>query len=118
MTKKKINFCINYIQTHNARQSALSAGFSQNFADKRAYQLLRDVDVQEKITYLEERFYRDEFKKLALKSVQKLDDILSSSESESVQLGAVKLALELAGVSEKDENIQSVEIKVQLPNDL
>ena len=118
MTQKMLNFCIAYVSTHNARESSLVAGYSKQYAQKKSHLLLRNEEVKNKITYLEEKFYRDEFKKLALKSVQKLDDILSSTESESVQLGAVKLALELAGVSERENSTQSVEIKVQLPNDL
>ena len=118
MTKKRVDFCIYYIETRSARESAKLAGYSNSYADKQSHLLLRDEDVKEKLAYFEEKFYRDEFKKLAVKSVKKLDDILSSTESESVQLGAVKLALELAGVSDKSDTAQTIEIKVKLPNDL
>jgi len=118
MTQKMLNFCIAYVSTHNASESSLVAGYSKQYAQKKSHLLLRNEEVKDKITCLEEKFYRDEFKKLALKSVRKLDDILSSTESESVQLGAVKLVLELAKVSDKSDTAQTIEIKVQLPNDL
>jgi len=118
MTKKRLNFCFYYLETRNARESAKLAGFSLSYSNKQAHLLLRNDEIKEKITYFEEKFYQDEFKKLSIKAVKKLNDILSSTESESVQLGAVKLALELAGVSERENSTQSISIKVQLPNDL
>ena len=118
MTKKRLDFCIYYIETRSARESAKLAGYSKSYADKQSHLLLRNEDVKEKLAYFEEKFYKDEFKKLAVKSVKKLDDILSSNESEGVQLGAVKLALELAGISDKSDTAQTIEIKVKLPNDL
>jgi len=116
MTKKRLDFCFYYLETRNARESAQLAGFSLSYSNKQAHLLLRNEEVKEKITYFEEKFYRDEFKKLALKSIKKLDNIISSSEIESVQLNASKFVLAQAGISDKEDSAtQTIQIKIKMP---
>ncbi len=114
MTKKRLDFCIYYIETRSARESAKLAGYSISYAEKQSHLLLRNEDIKEKLAYFEEKFYRDEFKKLALKSIKKLDNIISSSEIESVQLNASKFVLSQAGISDKEDSAtQTIQIKIK-----
>ena len=49
LTEKQTNFCINYVKTGNATQSAKDAGYSEKTAEQAASRLLRNVKVQKYI---------------------------------------------------------------------
>ena len=119
MTKKQIDFAIQYVQTRNIFQSAVSAGYSKSFAKSRSHELLKNPDIKEKIAHLEDSYYKDHFKELALKSVKELEGIIEDSENRATQLQAIKYTLEQAGITEQpDSKAGTIEIRVTLPDDL
>lgn len=117
MTDKRLRFCTHYIELQCATKSARLAGFSESYSLKQSHLLLKIPEIQEKIKHLEDEYFSKEFKKLAYKSIKKLDDIISSEECESVQLSAVKYTLSQANVSDKeDSETQTIQIKIKLPD--
>lgn len=119
MTEKRLKFCTHYIELQSATASARLAGFSESYSLKQSHLLLKIPEIQEKIKHLEEEYFSKEFKKLAYKSIKKLDNIISSGECDNVQLSAVKYALSQANVSDKeDSEAQTVHIKIKMPIEL
>lgn len=52
LTRQQVMFCNYYLETGNAYQSALKAGYSEQTADKKSYALLQKPEIQE---YLEKQ---------------------------------------------------------------
>ena len=54
LNARQQRFCIEYVRLGNAVQAALEAGYSESYANKRAYQLLENVGIQNEISRLAE----------------------------------------------------------------
>lgn len=52
LTKRQLDFCINYVETGNAYQSAVDAGYSEKTAGPTANQILKQQNVKNKIDSL------------------------------------------------------------------
>jgi len=58
-TLREMRFAMHYIQTLNARQSAISAGYSAKDADQRAWRIMRRPRVQALIHRMQDTYARD-----------------------------------------------------------
>lgn len=102
LTSKQLKFCYSYITNHDAKSSALNAGYSKSFAEKKAYQLLKDEKIVNKIEELESEFYKDKFAKLAYDSMGVLEDIIKSDFlEEKVRLSAIKEVFKYYGLERR-----------------
>lgn len=61
LTEKQRLFCIYYIQSFNATQSAIKAGYSKNSAMEQGYQLLQKTSVKKYLTELKEMYAQDDY---------------------------------------------------------
>lgn len=119
MTARQIRFCEEYIKSRNPQKASLAVGYSASFSTSKSYQLLKNSAIKDKISTLEDRYYKEEFQKLALEAVSTLKDVLSNELSPSSQLQAIKYILLEAGVTEQDEKqTGTISIKVKLPDGL
>ena len=101
-TDKQALFCKIYITNHDAKKSALEAGYSKSFAEKKSYLLLKDEKIISKIEELESIFYKDKFAQLAYKSMGVLEEIIESDFlEEKVRLAAIKEVFKYYGLEQK-----------------
>ena len=89
LTEKQEAFCIEYVATRDAKASALAAGYSQQYAEKKAYTLLGNEKIAKRIEELEKAFFNERFTKLAMRSMAVLEEILDGYEDRA-RLAAVK----------------------------
>ncbi|MGL5209024.1 terminase small subunit [Cetobacterium sp.] len=61
LTDKQRLFCIYYMQSFNATQSAIKAGYSKNSAFVEGHRLLRNAKVKEYLTELKEMYAQDDY---------------------------------------------------------
>lgn len=61
LTDKQRLFCIYYMQSFNATQSAIKAGYSRETAMEQGCRLLRNVKVKEYLTELKEMYAQDDY---------------------------------------------------------
>ena len=118
LTKKQFDFVLYYVQTRNIFQSAISAGYSQSYSKSKAHELLKNPLVSEQITNLTESHFKEEFQRLAVNGINALSNIIKDEENRATQLQAIKYTLEQAGITNKEQETGTIEIKVKLPNDL
>lgn len=119
LTKRQTDFIVHYVATRNIYQSAISAGYSKIFAKSRSHELLKNPLISEKITHLEDKYYKDQFKELALSSIKELAGVIADETNRASQLQAIKYIMTQAGVTDVDDSQTGViEIKVRLPDDL
>ena len=91
LTAKQIEFCKSYILLRDARAAALEAGYSESYASKKAFALLKQENITHKIEELEAEHFKSSFGKLAMRSVEALEEILYSELlDEKVTLAAIK----------------------------
>ncbi len=118
ITEKQEAFCIAYVATRDIQQSALEAGYSEQYAKKKAYALLKHPEVSTRITELEQAFFNERFAKLAMRSMAVFEEVLDGYEDRA-RLAAIKeifkfYALEkklgLEDKSNKDERSAPVQI--------
>ncbi len=118
ITEKQEAFCIAYVATRDIQQSALEAGYSEQYAKKKAYALLKHPEVSTRITELEQAFFNERFAKLAMRSMAVFEEVLDGYEDRA-RLAAIKeifkfYALEkklgLEEKSNKDERSAPVQI--------
>jgi len=101
-TSKQLQFCNLYISNRDAKKSALEAGYSKSFSEKKAYQLLKDEKITSKIEELESLFYKDKFAKLAYESMGVLEEIIKSDFlEEKVRLAAIKEVFKYYGLEQR-----------------
>ena len=98
LTKKMIDFCTEYVQSRNASESALKACYSVSYAKKKAYLLLENEEVQERISEIEQTYFDDGFKKLSLVALEKLGHIIEDDDNRHAQIRAVNLVLVASGI--------------------
>jgi len=89
ITEKQEAFCIAYIATRDIQQSALEAGYSEQYAKKKAYALLNHTEVSKRINELEQAFFNERFSKLAMRSMAVFEEILDGYEDRA-RLAAIK----------------------------
>ncbi|UFH60470.1 terminase small subunit [Sulfurovum mangrovi] len=118
MTKQQHDFCIAFVETRSVKESALKAGYSESYASTKAYNLLKEPEIMDKIAYLEKSYYQEQFKDLALDSVKNLKDIIGDDTNRATQLNAIKYALSMAGIADESAESGTIEIKVKLPDGL
>ncbi len=119
MTARQIRFCEEYIKSRNPQKASLAVGYSASFSKTKSYQLIKNTAIKDKISTLEDRYYKEEFQKLALEAVSTLKDVLSNELSPSSQLQAIKYILHEAGLAEQDDKQSgTISIKVTLPKEL
>jgi len=104
LTSKQISFCEHYIITRDAKQSSLSAGYSESYSKSKAYELLQDERIQKKIQKLESEHNQNHFKRLSMVANKELEAILLSSDNDSTRLRAIELIYKLSGII-KDEKV-------------
>lgn len=73
MTARQINFCLAYIGSGNATQSAIEAGYSEKTAPEQGARLLNNVNVQNYIRELQEQ---NASKKIA--DAKEMQEVLTS----------------------------------------
>ncbi|MGL5427759.1 MAG: terminase small subunit [Cetobacterium sp.] len=61
LTEKQRKFCVYYMQSFNATQSAIKAGYSKDSAMEQGCRLLRNIKVKEYLTELKENYEYDDF---------------------------------------------------------
>ncbi|MEG3013111.1 MAG: terminase small subunit [Cetobacterium sp.] len=61
LTEKQRMFCVNYIKSFNATQSAIKAGYSKDTAMEQGCRLLRNVKVKEYLNELKEFYAQDDY---------------------------------------------------------
>lgn len=96
--KKEINarqkkFAEYYAQTGNTVQSAIKAGYSENYANSRAYELLDNVGVAEYIKELSDKF-KDE-RILSAKDRQIILSEIAKNETHTEETGDVIRAIDV-----------------------
>ena len=89
LTARQQDFCIEYVATRDAKASALKAGYSESYAQKKAYTLLSNEEVVKRIEELEKTFFSERFTKLAMRSMAVLEEILDGYEDRA-RLAAIK----------------------------
>jgi len=89
LTEKQEAFCIGYVATRDAKAAALEAGYSESYANKKAYALLGNEAVSQRIEELETAFFNERFTKLAMRSMAVLEEILDGYEDRA-RLAAIK----------------------------
>lgn len=120
LTIKQQQFCKEFVITRNASSAALAAGFSSNYAKKRAYELLQDERISTNIEELEKVHTADLVKKMQRKALQKLDEVLNNSD-DKVALKAIEQVLRISGLTkalEIEAESKDTIIRVRLPDDL
>ena len=91
LTAKQIDFCKSYLLLRDAKAAALEAGYSESYASKKAFALLKQENITQKIDELEVEHFKSSFGKLAMRSVEALEEILYSELlDEKVTLAAIK----------------------------
>lgn len=124
LTNRQIKFCEHYILTRDIKQSSLNAGYSQSYSKSKAYELLKDGRIIEKITHLENEHNQNHFKKLSLIANTELENILANSENDSAKLRAIELVYKLSGIIQDEKislninNINATKSKVKTIDDL
>ncbi|MDY0292780.1 MAG: terminase small subunit [Desulfuromonadaceae bacterium] len=103
LTAKQIKFCESYILSRDAKQSSLNAGYSESYSKSKAYELLQDEKIKEKIKQLETDHNQNHFKRLAIVANKELENILLSSDNDSTKLRAIELIYKLSGVIRDDK---------------
>ena len=117
LTQKQLQFCEKYVTSRDAKNAALEAGYSETYANGKAYLLLKDERVLEKIDELEKNFFRDRFAKLATASMDVLEEIILENFEDRTRLAAIKevfrfcvLENKLLGDGNKEDNSGVVNI--------
>jgi len=77
------------VATRDIQQSALEAGYSEQYAKKKAYALLTHSEVSKRISELEQAFFNDRFAKLAMRSMAVFEEVLDGYEDRA-KLAAIK----------------------------
>ncbi len=112
-------FAVHYAETRNATVACRLAGYSEKYAISKSHLLLKNKEVMEIVTNLENKYFKDQFQKLALDAVKTLSDVLADDQNRAIQLQSVKYILHEAGITDQpDSDSGTIEIKVTLPKEL
>lgn len=86
LTLKQKKFADEYIISGNATESAISAGYSDNYAKKQSHKLLVNVGIK---SYIDERLKEIESKKTATQQevIQYLTSVMRGEQTEEILIG-------------------------------
>ncbi len=91
LTAKQIDFCKSYLLLRDAKAAALEAGYSELYACKKAFALLKQENISQKIAELESEYFQNSFAKLAYDSMNVLKSLIDP-ESDFLVEDRTKLA--------------------------
>lgn len=91
LTTKQIDFCKSYLLLRDAKAAALEAGYSKQYASKKAFALLKQENITQKIDELEVEYFQSSFAKLAYESMNVLQSLIDP-DSEFLVEDRTKLA--------------------------
>ena len=97
MNARQERFCSEFVALRNATRAAEAAGYSKKTAYSQGNRLLKNVEVQQKITELQAAVYRENFVS-AEELVAGVADIFRNGESSAVRLKAAELLGRQIGV--------------------
>ena len=120
LTIRQIKFCENYILTRDIKESSLNAGYSKSYSKSKAYELLQDEKILNKINKLESEHNQSHFKRLSMLANTELENILVGSENDNAKLRAIELVYKLSGIIQDEKisfNINNIN-KTKTINDL
>ena len=112
ITAKQEAFCVAYIASRDAKDSAIKAGYSKSYADKKAYGLLKNETIKKRITQLEQEFFSSRFATLAVASMGVLEEIILENYDDRTRLSAIKEVFKFYSLERKmgvDESREGVE---------
>ena len=90
ITVKQEAFCVAYVASRDAKDSAIKAGYSKSYADKKAYGLLKNESIKNRIAQLEQEFFSSRFATLAIASMGILEEIILENYDDRTRLSAIK----------------------------
>ena len=101
LTEKQIKFCEQYVISRDAKKSALEAGYSEVYAKGKAYLLLRNERITQKIEEIEKGFFSDRFAKMAIASMDVLEEIIIENFEDRTRLAAIKEVFRFYGLERR-----------------
>ena len=106
MTQKQLDLCYHYIHNgRNIKKAAQDAGYSKNYSEKKAYTLLKQSNIKEKIEELERDYYSEKFSQLAYKSLAVLEEMIDPDSEfmvdDKTRLAAVKEIFKFYNLEQK-----------------
>ncbi len=101
LTEKQIKFCEQYVISRDAKKSALEAGYSEVYAKGKAYLLLRNERISQKIEEIEKGFFSDRFAKMAIASMDVLEEIIIENFEDRTRLAAIKEVFRFYGLERR-----------------
>ena len=101
LTEKQIKFCEQYVISRDAKKSALEAGYSEVYAKGKAYLLLRNERITQKIEEVEKGFFSDRFAKMAIASMDVLEEIIIENFEDRTRLAAIKEVFRFYGLERR-----------------
>ncbi len=101
LTEKQIKFCEQYVISRDAKKSALEAGYSEVYAKGKAYLLLRNERISQKIEEIEKGFFSDRFAKMAIASMDVLEEIIVENYEDRTRLAAIKEVFRFYGLERR-----------------
>jgi len=101
LTPMQEKFCISYVASRDVKAAALEAGYSQKYADKKAYLLLRNDSITSRIAEMEQDFFSNRFATLAIASMGVLEEIILENYDDRTRLAAIKEVFKFYGLEGK-----------------
>ncbi|QOP41811.1 terminase small subunit [Sulfurimonas marina] len=121
LTKMQQDFVEVYVVTRNAKKSALQAGYSPIFAEKKSYSLLNDSKIKTAIKEAEKYYFSEKFKKLSVLATEELENILINGDNKE-KLRASEIIFKSSGLTNMlitpEEDDKPIKITVTLPPEL
>ncbi len=112
ITVKQEAFCVAYVASRDAKDSAIKAGYSKSYADKKAYGLLKNESIKNRIAQLEQEFFSSRFATLAVASMGVLEEIILENYDDRTRLSAIKEVFKFYSLERKmgvDESKEDTE---------
>lgn len=104
LTKKQKDFANNYIKTGNVLQSALDAGYSENYAKAQSYKMLENVGIKKYISARLEKVDKQVFTKQV-----EVHEALNKLISDSVEIDFTNIIKEARRYERTDEQGELVQ---------
>ena len=101
LTPMQEKFCISYVASRDVKAAALEAGYSDKYASKKAYLLLKSDPVKSRILELEQDFFSNRFATLAIASMGVLEEIILENYDDRTRLSAIKEVFKFYGLENK-----------------
>ncbi|MFC2073777.1 terminase small subunit [Campylobacterota bacterium] len=118
LTKKQQDFCEEFVVSRSVSQAAYTAGFSANYAKKKAYKLLQDERIISKIDELDKAYTTNRVRGIQRKALEKLDEVLDQGRT-AEKLKAIEQVFRISGLAKglevEAQNNDSI-IRVRLPD--